>query len=554
MSTSKSMPAPDLADGVEFDAVVVGAGFGGLRMLHELRELGLSVKVLEAGTDVGGTWYWNRYPGARTDTESWAYIVNFSEELNAEWDWSERFPTQPEVLRYLRHVADRFDMRRDIQFNTRVNSAIYDGGADRWSVTTERGEVFRCTYLISASGLLSVGQEPPFPGLDSFQGEWYQTSNWPKEPVDLTGKRVAVVGTGATAVQVIPEVAHVAEHVTVFQRTPNYVMPARNHPLTDARRAEIKRNYNAIWQQACRQVFAFPMDPAGRTIADVTPAERQQVLEAGWEAGGFRYIFETFDDMLVDEDCNAAAAEFAREKIRAIVKDPATAELLCPDYPIAAKRPPLGHFYYEAFNRENVTLVDVSDSPIREVTRTGLSTQTDDYEFDVIIFAVGFDAATGALMHMDVRGAAGETITDKWAAGPQTYLGICVAGFPNMFMISGPQSPFANIPVVIDNMVRWIGEAITHIRENGYARMEATREAEADWGVLIKQLLDATILGKGAKVHSWFLGANIPGKPVNVLFYFGGAGNYFDHCQRVLDAGFEGISFSRQPQSVPAPA
>jgi cation diffusion facilitator CzcD-associated flavoprotein CzcO len=551
-ATPQPPPHPTETVRTHFDAVVIGAGFGGLRMLHELRELGLSVKVLEAGTDVGGTWYWNRYPGARTDSESWIYIMNFSEELKADWDWSERFPTQPEVLRYLQHVADRFDMRRHIQFSTYVNSAVYDEVANRWTVTTAAGETFTGTYFISAAGLLTITQEPPFPGLERFAGDWYQTSRWPKEPVDFTGKRVAVVGTGATAVQVIPIIAHTAAHVTVFQRTPNYVMPGRNHPLTDEQRTEIKRNYDAIWQQARRQVFAFPMDPAGRTIADVTAEEYQQVLEAGWEAGGFRYIFETFDDLLVNEESNALASEFVRRKIRAIVKDPKTAELLCPDYPLAAKRPPLGHFYYEAFNRDNVSLVDVSDNPIEEITPAGLRTGTDSYEFDIIIFAIGFDAVTGALTHMDVRGKGGQTIADKWAAGPQTYLGICVEGFPNMFMISGPQAPFANIPVIIDNTVDWIGQVITHMRSGGYDRVEATAAASAAWGMLTKQLLDATILAKGDKVHSWFLGANIPGKPVSVLFYFGGAGAYFDHCQRVADNNFEGLAFTTQRQSIPA--
>jgi cyclohexanone monooxygenase len=355
---------------------------------------------------------------------------------------------------------------------------------------------------------------------------------------------VGVVGTGATAVQVIPEIAHLAEHVTVFQRTPNYVMPSRNHPVTEAKRTEIKRNYDAIWAQARRQVFAFPMDPAGRTMADVTPEQHQQVLEAGWEAGGFRYIFETFDDLMVNEESNEVASEFLRNKIRAIVKDPKTAELFCPDYPLATKRPPLGHFYYETFNRDNVTLVDVSDNPIQEITPRGLRTETDEYQFNVIIFAVGFDAVTGALTHLDVRGTGGTTIAQKWAAGPETYLGICVEGFPNMFMISGPQAPFANIPVIIDNTVDWIGQAITHMRAGGHRRMDATAEASQEWSLLTKKLLDATILAKGERVHSWFLRANIPGKPVSVLFYFGGAGAYFDHCQQVADQNFPGLAFS----------
>jgi cyclohexanone monooxygenase len=536
------------ADGTaptDYDTVVIGAGFGGLRMLHELRQLGLSVKVLEAGSDVGGTWYWNRYPGARTDTESWAYIMNFSEELKADWVWSERYPGQAEVERYLQHVADRFDMRRDIQFNSRGTAAVYDDATNRWTITTEAGQSFTSTYLVSASGVLSVGIDPPFPGLGSFTGQWFQTSSWPKEPVDFTGKRVAVVGTGATGVQVIPEVAHTAAQVTVFQRTPNYVIPARNHALTDAQRAEVQRDYDEIWEKARAQVFAFPMNPAEHAMTDLHPDRQQRVLEAGWETGGFRFVFETFNDLLVNEESNQIAAEFIRNKIRSIVRDPKTAELLCPNYPLFAKRPPLGHFYYETLNRDNVTLVDVKNNPIEEVAPSGLRTGTDEYEFDIIIFAVGFDVGTGALSHIDLRGAGGQTIREKWAAGPRTHLGITVDGFPNMFMISGPQSAIANIPVIIDNTVDWIGKTITFMRQAGYDRMEPTAEACAQWQEQCNNDLDATILASGEEVGSYFFGANIPGKPRAAVFYFGGAARYMQFCTDVVDSGFKGISFSK---------
>jgi cation diffusion facilitator CzcD-associated flavoprotein CzcO len=539
----------------DFDAIIVGAGFGGLRALHELRDkLGLSVRVLERGTNVGGTWYWNRYPGARTDSEAWVYCFSFDKDLEQEWDWQERFPQQREVERYMQHVVERRDMAKDIQFNTTVRSAVWDEAANRWTIETEAGECFTCTYFISASGLLHVALEPPFEGLDSFGGEWYMTSRWPKEPVSFEGKRVAVVGTGATAVQVIPEVAKEAEHLTVFQRTPNYVMPSRNHPLEENQRREIKRNYDQIWAQAEQQVFAFPMDPAGRVAADMTsPEQHRQVLEAGWEAGGFRFIFETFDDLLVDQYSNDVASEFFRQKIRAIVKDPETAELLCPtDHPLAGKRPPLGHFYYETYNRKNVSLVSVKENPIARITPKGVQlADGTEYEADIIIFALGFDAVTGALTSMEVHGRDGHTLKERWKDGAYTYLGNCVEGYPNMFMISGPQSPFANIPVVIDKTVEFIGRAVAHARENGDDRIEPTAEASQEWGRHCADLMNATIIiMAGENVRSWFLGANVEGKAHGVYFYFGGAAAYFGELKNEADGGFERFSLGRATVSV----
>jgi cation diffusion facilitator CzcD-associated flavoprotein CzcO len=524
----------------DYDAIVIGAGFGGLRMLHELRQLGLTVKVFEAASDVGGTWYWNRYPGARTDSESWVYAYSFSKELQDDWNWTERFPSQSEALAYLRHVADRFDMRKDIQFHTLVKSAVYDESANVWTVTTDPSQTLTCRYLITAVGVLSTPYTPPFPGIEKFKGESYVTGRWPKERVDFAGKRVAVIGTGATAVQAIPIIAQTAAHLTVFQRTPNYVMPARNYTMTEDERQAIRASYDEIWDQAKKHFFGFAMSPAGRTAADVTPEEHQKILERGWETGGFRYLFETFDDIFTDEKSNAVAAEFVRNKIRAIVKDPATAELLCPkDYPLAGKRPPLGHFYYETFNRPNVSLVDVSRNPITEITANGVRTATDEYAADIIVFATGFDAVTGTMNAMDIRGKAGATIKEKWEAGPRTHLGIAIDGFPNLFMICGPQSPFANIPVVIDGIVDWIGQAIRHLRANDLAAMEPTPDAVERWRRHMDDLVNATVLPKGKR--SWFLGDNIPGKPHVVLFYFGGAGTYRQECQAVADRGFEGF-------------
>jgi cyclohexanone monooxygenase len=540
---SSTTPSHASSSHESFDAVVVGAGFAGLRMLHELRQLGLTVKVIESGSEVGGTWYWNRYPGARTDTEAWAYAFSFSKELQEEWDWTERFPPQRETHAYLRYVADRFDMRRDIQFNTRATSAVFDESSDTWSVTTDQGNTYTCRYFIPALGVLSTAWKPDFPGLDDFDGEWHLTGRWPDEDVDFAGKRVAVIGTGATAVQLIPILAHTAKQVQVFQRTPNYVLPARNYTISDDERRAFRADYDEIWRKSREHFFAFPWEPAGRTADDVTPEEHQKILEQGWERGGFRFIFETFDDIFTNEKSNEIASEFVRNKIRAIVNDPDTAERLCPkNYPLAGKRPPLGHFYYEAFNQDNVALIDVSNDPISEITRKGVRAGDVEYEADIIVFATGFDAVTGSYGGLDIRGRDGVSIEDKWAAGPRTQLGIGVDGFPNMFMISGPQTPFANLPVVIDGIVDWIGRAISHLQENQLIRMEAEPDAVEHWRQHMEDLVNATVVTNGPR--SWFLGGNIPGKPQVVLFYFGGAGAYRKECNEAAEKGFEGFTLT----------
>lgn len=531
--------APD----VDFDAIVIGAGFGGLRMLHELHELGLRVRVIEAGSDVGGTWYYNRYPGARTDSEAWLYAFSFSQEIEDNWDWSERFPGQTEALAYLQYVADTCGMRRDIQFNTRVTSARYDEDEAIWRVATDDGKTHTCSYLITATGPLSTPYKPDFPGLDEFEGEWYLTGRWPKQPVNFSGKRVAVIGTGATAVQAIPLIALTAAEVTVFQRTPNYVLPARNAPLGDYERAAYRSHYDAIWERTRRHFFGFDFSQAGRNVCDVNPAERQRILERYWEIGTFRFLFETFDDVFTDDEANSVVAEFVREKIRAIVENPETAELLCPkDHPLGAKRPPLGHFYYETFNRDNVHLVDVHDRPITGLSPKGVCVDGKEYPADIIVFATGFDAVTGTLRQMDIRGRDGVTLNEKWAGGPQTYLGICIDGFPNLFMVGGPQSPFANIPVVIDGCVEWIGRALVKLRKDSHRAMAPTPEAVLAWCRHMDDLVNMTVLPRAQ--GSWFMGGNIPGKPRVVLFYFGGAGAYRDECNAAADRGFEGFSIT----------
>lgn len=521
-----------------FDAVVIGAGFGGLRMLQEFRSKGLSVTVVEAGPDVGGTWFWNRYPGARTDSESWVYAYSFSKELLNEWNWTERFPTQPEALAYLNFVADRFDMRCDIRFNTRMVSAVYDETDNVWTVKTDCGDTLSCTYFVPATGPLSVPYKPDFPGLDDFHGQWHVTGRWPHDGVDFAGKKVAVIGTGATAVQLIPIVAHTAGEVTVFQRTPNFVLPARNYTLTDQERQGIRANYDAIWARCKQQFFGFPMDDAGRTIHDVTLEEAEKILEWGWEIGGFRFVFETFDDIAVDSKCNEEVSNFVRKKIRSIVKNPKTAELLCPkDYPFLGKRPPLGHFYYEAFNRDNVRLVDVSGEPISGITAKGVKVGDREYAADIIVFATGFDAVTGSYRGLDIRGRGGVQLIESWAGGPRTHLGICVDGFPNMFMVGGPQTPFANIPVVVESVAEWIGNAVTFMRAKGVESMEPTTAAVDSWRDSVNAILDATVLSQGK--NSWYVGDNIPGKPRASLFYFGGVGAFRGECQQAAERGYD---------------
>jgi cation diffusion facilitator CzcD-associated flavoprotein CzcO len=538
----------------DFDAIVVGAGFGGLRMLLELRKLGVPARLLEAGTNVGGTWYWNRYPGARTDSEFSVYTCLFGEDVLEDWSWSSRFPSQPEVERYLNYVVDRLDLRKDIEFESPVKSAVYDEASGRWRVTTEGGRSFMCTYLVSATGVLSAPLAPPVPGVEDFQGKWYRTGTWPKEQVDLRGKRVGIIGTGATAVQIIPIVALEAAHLTVFQRTPNFVIPARNHPLDEAERRSVKANYQNVWQKARQHPFAMAFDPAARTAANVTPEERELIFERHWEIGGFRFVFETFDDIITSETANDMASAFVRRKIRSIVKDPKTAELLCPkDHPLGSKRPPLGHYYYETYNRDNVSLVDVRNNPIERVTATGLLlADGTEYALDVLIFATGFDAGTGALTRIDVRGRDDRTIRDVWADGPQTYLGVTVPGFPNLFMISGPQTPFANIPVVVEGAVDFIGRTIQHQRETGNKLIEPTQPAVAAWGQQLDELLAATVIGKGEAAHTWILGANVPGKARKVLFYFGGAGTYYDVCQKEIADGWPGFTFTEPAQAATA--
>lgn len=522
----------------KLDAVVVGAGFAGLYMLHRLRGLGLSVRVFEAGSGVGGTWYWNRYPGARCDIESLEYSYQFSEELQQEWEWSERYATQPEILRYLEHVADRFDLRRDIDFDTRVRSAHFDAAAARWAVDTASGPV-SARFCIMATGCLSSTNLPKLPGLDSFAGATYHTGRWPHAGVDFSDERVGVIGTGSSAIQSIPLIAEQAAHLFVFQRTPNYSIPAHNAPLDPAHVRKVKAEYPEFRRRNFQQGFGanFPISPYA--AAEVDEAQRRREYEARWQQGGLGFI-TSFNDLGINRDSNETAGAFVREKIRQIVRDPSVAELLSPKQVLGCKRLCVDTNYYATFNRPNVTLVDVASAPIEEILPTGLRTAHAAYAFDSLVFATGFDAMTGAVLAIDIRGEGGQTLRDKWAAGPRTYLGIGTAGFPNLFLVTGPGSPSVLSSMVpsIEQHVNWIADCIAFVRDHGHASIGATREAEDAWVEHVNEVASATLY---PTCNSWYLGANVPGKP-RVFMPYLGVPPYVEKCNDVAARGYEGFT------------
>jgi cyclohexanone monooxygenase len=479
------------------------------------------------------------------------YSYSFSEELEQEWQWTERYPTQPEILRYLNHVADRFDLRKDIQLETRVTAAHYDEDANRWTVTTVDGASYAARYLVTAAGCLSTWQVPKFKGLDSFRGDWHHTGNWPKQGVEFSGKRVGVIGTGSTGIQAIPQVARQADHVTVFQRTPNYSIPAHNRPLDPEEERAMKARYREHRKAARESFFGVPFAIGETSALDATPEERQRTYEERWQIGGFP-ILGSFADLFVDERANETVADFVRTKIRETVKDPETAALLCPrDYPLGTKRICVDIDYFETYNRDNVELVSVRDNPIAEITPTGLRLEDgQEFELDAIVFATGFDALTGALTSIDIRGRDGVKLKEKWEHGPRTYLGVSVAGFPNMFTITGPGSPsvLSNMVVSIEQHVDWIADAIAYADGHGFAAMEATPEAEDRWVDHVNEVANATLY---PRANSWYIGANIPGKPRVFMPYVGGVGPYRQQCDEVAAKGYQGfdLSASRVPSA-----
>lgn len=526
------------------DAIVVGAGFAGLYAVYKLRELGLSHRGFEAGSDVGGTWYWNRYPGASSDSESWVYSYSFDKQLEQDWTWTSRFPEQPEILSYLKHVADRFDLRSAFHFNTRVVGAEYNEQNNLWCVTTDQGEIIHATYLITAVGCLSAAQVPDIPGRDDFQGAWYHTGEWPHEPVDFTGKRVGVIGTGSSGIQAIPIIAQQAKHVTVFQRTPNFSVPNGNRKLSEQEIKQLKENIGEI-REFCRwSSIGQPYDFKDKEALKVSDEERERQFEEDWQKGGFEWMFGSYSDLVFNLEANHHAAEFVRRKINQTVKDPETARKLTPkDYPIATKRLPLDNGYFETFNRDNVSLVDLRETPIESIVAAGVKTTETTHELDILVFATGFDALTGPISRLNIRGRNQLALNDKWAAGPETYLGVAAAGFPNMFMITGPGSPsvLGNMPTSIEQHVDWIADCITYARDKGATVIEPENEAETAWGAHVKELADETLF---PQTDSWYMGANIPGKPRVFLPYVGGFGTYRKLCNEVAEKDYEGFTFA----------
>jgi cation diffusion facilitator CzcD-associated flavoprotein CzcO len=528
-----------------FDAVIVGAGFSGLYMLHKLRnEIGFSVQLFEAGDGVGGTWYWNRYPGVRCDSDSYLYCYSFSKELLQEWEWSERYPEQPEILRYLNHVADRFDLRRSIQFGTRVSEATFDEKSNTWAIRTEKGDRVTAHTFICATGALSSANQPDFKGLSTFRGQHYHTGRWPHEGVDLAGKRVGIIGTGASAVQAIPVIAKQARHLTVFQRTPNFCVPARNGKVDPALVKSRKANYDVIWNKVRNSFAGLELEFIDKSVLEATPEEREREFRARWDAGGFGFWIGNYADMLGNREANEICAEFLRDRIRETVKDPQVAKKLIPTtYPYGTKRQPLDTDYFETFNRDNVSLVDVNETPIQEITPSGIRTSDKEYGLDVIIFATGFDAMTGPLNKIRIAGIGGKLLQDKWSDGPRSYLGVATVGFPNMFTITGPGSPsvISNMPVSIEQHVEWIASCLAHMRKNKLVRISPKPEAEDEWMAHVAEVANSTLF---PEANSWYMGANIPGKPRVFMPYLGGVGPYRQKCDEVAFKGYEGFALS----------
>jgi cyclohexanone monooxygenase len=532
------------ASGAACDVVVVGAGFAGLYMLYRLRELGLSARAFEQGDGVGGTWYWNRYPGARCDVESMQYSYSFSDELQQEWDWSERYAPQPEILKYANHVADRFDLRRNIQFNTRVERCTFDEAGKCWSVATSDGKSVTAPFVVLATGCLSNARMPDIKGIDRFAGKVYHTGNWPHEEVDFIGRRVGIIGTGSSAIQSVPVIAAQACHLTVFQRTANFSIPARNAPLCAEERERFRQNYPEIRRFAREEARnGIYTDLPDRGALDDGDGERRARYEARWQRGGLTFM-SAYNNLSLCKASNDTAADFVREKIGEIVEDPDTAKLLQPDsYPIGTKRICIDTDYFATFNRPNVALVDIKSNPIDEILPHAVRAGGKDHEIDALVLATGFDAMTGSVAKIDIHGRDGQTLNRKWAEGPRTYLGLMSAGFPNLFIVTGPGSPsvLSNMIVSIEQHVDWIADCMAHMRHHGFEAMEATRQAEDEWVAHVNEVAAATLY---PQANSWYMGANIPGKPRIFMPYIGGVGPYRQICNDVAAKGYEGFAMT----------
>ena len=541
--SEKSSGTPDV------DVVVVGAGFAGLYLLYRLRALGFSAQAFETGDDVGGTWYWNRYPGARCDIQTIDYSYTFDPELETDWEWSEKYATQPEILRYLQHVAEKHDLRKDIQFSTKVQSATWDEKQSHWQLATTSSDgrpdaTVTARFYIMATGCLSLPKTPDIAGIEAFNGDIHFTNSWPHDGVDFTGKRVAVIGTGSSGIQTIPLVAAEAQALTVFQRTPNFSLPARNGPIPENKLASIADRHAEYREDARWSRGGVPGEIPELGALAVSEQERRAIYEDAWAAGELAAILGTFADLMVNEEANATCADFIREKIRATVNDPETAEKLCPsDHPFGTKRPCLDSGYFETYNLPHVSLVDLRSDPIQTLTPTGIDTASKTFEFDAIVFATGFDAMTGAIVSVDITGRNGIRLADKWADGPQTYLGLTTCDFPNFFAVTGPGSPsvLSNMVVSIEQHIDWVTECLTYLRSEGFDTIEPTATAEAGWGQHVNDCADITLY---PQANSWYMGANVPGKPRVFLPYVGGVGTYRQACDDVVSEGYLGFTLN----------
>lgn len=540
--TSFSEAGP--ATKTHFDAIVIGTGFSGLALLHHLREIGLDTLVVDGEEAIGGTWLVNRYPGVRTDSEYSNYAFSFSKEVRDEWTWTERYPSGPEVLKYLNFVADRLDLRKDIRLNTRVESAVYDEMENIWRVQMLGGDTLTAKYLISGMGVLSQAVFPSIPGLETFKGERYHTAHWPQNGADLKGKRVGLIGLGASGIQVVPTIAPEVEEFYVFQRTPNFVVETNNDKVSAEELRHVRENYDAIFEKAANHPFGVAMDPAEKGAQDVSEEEREQIFESKWNEGGFHFANECFNDLATNHESSELASEFIRSKIRQIVTNPDTADLLSPKtYSFNGKRVPTGHGYYAAFNRENVHLIDVASTPITEITEKGVKVGDTEYDLDVLIFATGFDAMTGTLTNIDIVGREGMTLRDKWLGqGLRSNLGLSVHGFPNFFMSLGPQTPYANLPVPIQLGAQWLQRALKWAMDNGVERLEATSEAEDAWTAEVERAGKATVMySEGKKAGAWFLGYNGQRKQEEFVVYMGGQQIYQQFCNAAEEESYAGF-------------
>lgn len=533
------------------DAVIVGAGFSGLYLLHRFRKLGLTTRVLERGGGVGGTWYWNRYPGARCDVESMQYSYSFDAELQQEWHWPEKFSAQPDILAYANHVADRFDLRKDIDFDVEVKAAHFNETTRRWRIETDKKDKITAQFFVMATGCISTAQTPNIEGLDNYQGNTYHTGNWPHEKVDFTGQRIAVIGTGSSGIQAIPVLAEEAAHVTVFQRTPNYSIPSQNEPMTSDYEASWKEKYPTLREEMRYTGHGSMKDLNDKSAMSVDEEERQETYKKRWAIGGAGFL-TSFNDLLFSQESNDTASEFVRNQIRRIVKNPETAELLAPKtYPIGTKRICIDSGYFQTYNRENVDLVDISEKPIQRITREGLIVNGREFEFDSIVFATGFDAMTGTLFNVDIRGRNDLALKEKWYAGPRTYLGLMSEAFPNLFMITGPGSPSvkSNMLVSIEQHVDFVTESIIYMRELGLEMMEPDVAAEDDWVDHVQEAANKTLF---PRANSWYMGANIPGKPRLFMPYIGGVGTYRRICEEVVADNYKGFRFEAETAATAA--